>query len=260
VRQANAGVSAARNAGIRCASGALVAFLDSDDGWTPDKLEREVAVLAAHPEVDALFADLDKHHGDVYVPSFARGCPPFAALLARHRGEETIVFTPREMLLCLLQEVPIMPSAFTMRRDALLRLGGFDTAWRSWEDWELFLRYASAGGRFAYIDRPLATLRISSDSLHIADSIGGQTTMLAFLRRQRARLRGDAEARAALRRGLQRLRRRMGWHHLHHRRRRAACANYLRGFVELGDVGMLLRAGAALVPGMTRRASAGSRG
>jgi glycosyltransferase involved in cell wall biosynthesis len=254
--QANGGVSAARNAGVRAATGTLVAFLDSDDVWKPDKLERDVAVLAAHPEVDAVFTDLDKHHGDVYVSSFTRACPPFAALLAQHREEgETIVFTPREMLLCLLQEVPIMPSAFTIRRDAFLRLGGFDTAWRSWEDWELFLRYTVAGGRFAYVDRPLATLVISRDSLHIIDSIGGQMTMLAFLLRQRERLRGDAEARAALRRGLRRLRRRMGWQHMLHQRRLAACVNYLRGFVEVGDVGMLVRAGAALVPGVSRRCS-----
>jgi teichuronic acid biosynthesis glycosyltransferase TuaG len=45
LRQANAGVAAARNAGIDAATGAFIAFLDSDDWWEPGKLERQVAAM-----------------------------------------------------------------------------------------------------------------------------------------------------------------------------------------------------------------------
>jgi GT2 family glycosyltransferase len=254
VRQENAGVSAARNAGVRASRGEVVAFLDSDDVWKPEKLAHDLAVLAAHPEVDAVFTDLDKHDGEVYVRSFVRDCPPFAAVLEAHPGADTIVLSAREMRLVLLEEVPIMPSAFAIRRHVFERLGGFDTRWRSWEDWELFLRLTAAGGRIAYVDRPLATLLISSDSLHVVDSLRGQHTMLELLRRESARTRGDREARAALARGMRRLRLRIGWHHLDHGRRLAACANFAAGFVELGDAGLLLRALASLVLPRRRRA------
>jgi glycosyltransferase involved in cell wall biosynthesis len=255
LRQPNAGVSAARNRGIAAASGELVAFLDSDDLWKSDKLQHDVAFLRRHPEADAVFADLEKWDGRTFVPSFVRESPAFAAVLAARRPEATpetgMVLGRREMCLCLLREVPIMPSAFTIRRQAFVATGPFNERWSSWEDWEFFLRFARHH-RFGYIDRPLTVLRISTDSLHRVDAERGRATMLGLLLRERHRLEADREALAAVTAGIVGLRLHMGWEYLRRRRRFAAVRNYLEGFRETGDVTLLLRAIGAAVPLGTR--------
>ena len=251
VHQTNAGVSAARNLGVRVARGDILSFLDSDDLWMPDKLAHEVAFLDARPDAGAVFSDLVKYDGDRVVPSFMRASPVFAGMLALRLRDASVVFEQREMLLCLLQEVPILPSAFTLRRVAFVAAGGFDETWRAWEDWEFFLRLARQV-RFGYIDRPLAAHRLSADSLHRVEATHGRTRMLARLRSVRRELRGDSEAWVAATNGLIGLRNRIAWDYADAGQRLAALATYVTGFAETGRASVLLRALAALLPRAVR--------
>ncbi len=59
-QQPNLGAAAARNRGVELAQGALLAFLDADDLWLPDKLERQVAALAAAPYPDMVFGQVEQ--------------------------------------------------------------------------------------------------------------------------------------------------------------------------------------------------------
>src|SRR5918993_2695584 len=58
VRQENGGPAKARNTGIARARGELIAFLDADDEWLPEKLSRQVAFFERHPETGLLHAGM----------------------------------------------------------------------------------------------------------------------------------------------------------------------------------------------------------
>jgi glycosyltransferase involved in cell wall biosynthesis len=243
----HAGVAAARNLGVAHACADLIAFLDSDDLWHPDKLAREVAFLDRHPEAAAVFSDLEKLDGGRAYPSFMRETSVLGARLRGGACPDGLVFSIREMRLILLEEVPVKPSALTLRRSVFERAGGFDERWSSSEDWEFLLRLAR-DHRLGYLDRPLAVLRVGADSLHRLDQARGDRAMIGLLLRERASLRGDREARAAVARGLVSRVKHFGWHLVDHGRRPEAAAVFLRGFLATGAPGLLGRAAAALVP------------
>ena len=180
LRRPHAGVSSARNAGIAAATGDLVAFLDSDDLWKPDKLEAEVAALAGYPSTGGVFSDLEKHEGATFVPSFMRRTRVFSRRLAERAYPDGLLLSSRALYLCLLQEVPIKTPALTVRRSALARVGGFDERWTSSEDREFLLRFARRES-LLYLDRPLAVIRVSTDSLRRDDQERGELTMLRLL-------------------------------------------------------------------------------
>ena len=246
----HAGVSAARNLGVGKASGSLISFLDSDDLWHPDKLAAEVAFLTRHPEVHAVFTDLEKRHGSQVFPSFMRQTAVFSRRLVQSAYPDGLVLEARDMRLCLLEEVPIKPSALTIRRAAFDAVGGFDETWSSSEDWEFLLRLAREH-RFAYLDRPLAVLHISPDSLHILDQSRGETAMIRLLVRERAALGDDVEALAAVRRGLVTRIKHFAWHYSDAGSRRRAASVLLKGFGLTGDLGLLARAVAVWFPGVS---------
>ena len=240
LRRSHAGVSAARNAGIAAATGDLVAFLDSDDLWKPDKVEAEIAALARYPSAGGVFSDLEKVDGATFVPSFMRRTRVFSRLLAERAYREGLLLSPRALSLCLLQEVPIKTPALTVRRSALERVGGFNEAWTSSEDWEFLLRFARRES-LVYVDRPLAVIRISADSLRRRDQERGELMMLRLLASERRRV-SDPEARRAATIGIVERAKHLSWYYRDRGRRLAAARTCLHAFRLVWQTELLLRA------------------
>ncbi len=136
-----AGVSAARNRGIAEARADVVAFLDADDEWLPEKLERQVTLMRAEPEPPAV----------VYC-AYERYDSPGRRVLGRS-GDAP----PGDAYRALLRGWhPGTASVFAVTRAALGRVGGFDEQLITAEDYDLWLRLAQAGHRFAGVPDVLA--------------------------------------------------------------------------------------------------------
>lgn len=137
IRQANFGVSAARNRGIRESAGNLIAFLDSDDRWLPGKLSRQIDFFTTHPQ--ALICQTE----EIWIRNGTRVNPK-----NRHQKPSGDIFEP-SLHLCL-----VSPSAVMMRRRLFDLVGMFDETLPACEDYDLWLR---VGCRYPVylIDEPL---------------------------------------------------------------------------------------------------------
>jgi glycosyltransferase involved in cell wall biosynthesis len=125
IHQKNAGVSSARNTGIRAAGGALIALLDSDDSWLPEKLEHQVAFFRTSPR--ALICQTE----EIWIRNGKRVNPK-----KRHQKFSGMIFE-KTLPLCL-----VSPSAVMVRPSLFEEVGLFDEGLPACEDYDLWLRVA----------------------------------------------------------------------------------------------------------------------
>ncbi|MES2660452.1 MAG: glycosyltransferase family 2 protein [Verrucomicrobiota bacterium] len=146
VKQPNRGPSAARNLGVSASTGEILAFLDSDDLWLPEKIERQVEVLEAGGKgVPCCIcnATLESEPGKTMTSFDAAGI--------KCDTESGYILNPSQLL---ATRFLLFNQVVAVRRDVFLKIGGFNEDLWLLEDHDLALRL-SIQGKWGFIRTPL---------------------------------------------------------------------------------------------------------
>lgn len=165
-RAKNGGPAAAHNTGIHAARGEFIAFLEHDDIFLPEKLEKQVAALRANPAWAACYCAFE----EMDETGKTLGAPPQklisgAALLP--------VLLDGNCILSL--------SLVVARREKLLEVGGLDESFRIAGDYDLWLRLASSGREIGAIGETLLRYRRHAQSLGARQRVLGLEETLCAL-------------------------------------------------------------------------------
>lgn len=145
---AHGGASKARNAGLAKATGEWVLFLDADDTISPGFLSHMLGVAARNPHADIVACGYRR------LDELGRNCGRFMPLPLDKDGLAVCAAGP-----------PGAIHSFIVRRNRVVKCSGFDETLHTNEDWDLWLRLAQDGCRFAVTRRILAQYWSSADSL-----------------------------------------------------------------------------------------------
>ena len=156
MQQANAGAPTAINRALRSATGDTIAFLDSDDLWAPEKLDRQVRLLDAKPALDGVFCFLQQ----------------FATSEAAKR-----LVVPTE------PQPGISRTAFMVRRDAFARYGTFDESFRIADFVSWYTQAAARGLQTEMLPDVLAFRRIHGANVGVLRRNEQQQENLMALKR-----------------------------------------------------------------------------
>lgn len=142
----NAGHAESRNAGVRAARADLIAFLDHDDLWMPDKLARQVEALEANPDAAMVFCDMTVfgEHAD------------------RLRIDQRIIpERPGFYWFVAHGNFTISASAVLIKKQAMLDMGLFDSRYSTCDDFDAWLKVLMTAP-IVHIPESLAKYRLHS--------------------------------------------------------------------------------------------------
>lgn len=139
----NMGLAGAKNVGVSLAKGELVAFQDDDDEWLPDKLMRlmEVWKKEKNEETGMIYHEMQEQGASTFIPS--RDIP--------------LEWKSKEIFRHMLLYPMIGATASLIRKSCLEKLGGFNEALGSIEDYEFYLRMAEKY-EILFVGEPLMTI------------------------------------------------------------------------------------------------------
>ena len=137
LKQPNQGVSVARNTGINAAKHNWIAFLDSDDQWVTDKIEKQIKYLSQNPDLNAC------QTGEKWIRNGNQVTPP------RYLDKSSQGLFERSLERCI-----ICPSSVMLNHSVFQTVGLFDPALKICEDYDFWLRLLLTE-QIGLIDEPL---------------------------------------------------------------------------------------------------------
>jgi len=171
IRKPNGGAASARNLGIERSRGELVAFLDADDYWEPKKLQKQLEILRAHPQV-VLVAS--RYYAQ---PPGGDRTGPYPELNGRHAGQVLVLGGPEAFEIA----TKVWTTTVLVRRSTLGEhrfVSGLEPA----EDRDLWVRLIVSGPIF-FDAEPLATMVLEPGSLSRSSIDTDCGNMLRVVRR-----------------------------------------------------------------------------
>ncbi len=151
LKQTNAGVSSARNSGIRSARGTYLAFLDGDDVWFPEYLGSQIDFLTSNA-FDFVYADALLFGANVRREKFTKNAPSRGAVSVKS---------------LISGNCNVLTSGTVVRRDSVIEVGGFDEDLPriGMEDFDLWIRLLRSGVSAGYQTKTLLKYRVRQSSL-----------------------------------------------------------------------------------------------
>jgi glycosyltransferase involved in cell wall biosynthesis len=143
--EVNAGLAATRNTALKQAQGELIAFLDADDVWLPEKTSRQADLFRLQPHVNLTFTNYYLWDGTKDVG------------LRYNKPKD---FSTDNLHVKIIYACPFAPSSVMVRHDFLRRVGGFDPSFPGVEDWDLWLRMADTGMESKCVREPMFRYRL----------------------------------------------------------------------------------------------------
>jgi glycosyltransferase involved in cell wall biosynthesis len=168
IRRPNSRQAASRNLGAAEATSEWIAFVDADDLWEKDKLEKQMLALKAKPEASLCYTARQcfEQHGDEIRKTILIPVPPAEGIRK-----------------ALYRNTTFLPSSVIIRRSSFLSSGGFNARYTIGEDWDLWLRLLHSEITFAACQEPLLLYRMHAGGVSRRADIG-LPQLLEIYRRQ----------------------------------------------------------------------------